>query len=59
MAVVLNPLVKWAQDRNLIYLTVELSDAVVNSLEIEEKTLKFQGTKARGFVIYFAYKYRS
>ena len=53
MAVVLNPLVKWAQNRNLVYLTVELSDVVVNSLEIQEKTLKFEGTKTRGFVILF------
>ncbi|XP_028399174.1 very-long-chain (3R)-3-hydroxyacyl-CoA dehydratase-like [Dendronephthya gigantea] len=43
MSVVLNPLVKWAQDRNLVHLTIELSDAVVNSLEIEERGLKFQG----------------
>ncbi|CAB4011943.1 very-long-chain (3R)-3-hydroxyacyl-dehydratase-like, partial [Paramuricea clavata] len=43
MAVVLNPLVKWAQDRNQVYLTVELSDVVVNSLQIQEKTLKFEG----------------
>ena len=43
MAVALNPLVKWAQDRNELFLTVELSDAVINSLDVEEKTLKFQG----------------
>jgi hypothetical protein len=56
MAVVLNPLVKWAQNRNLVYLTVELSDVVVNSLEIQEKTLKFEGTKTRGFVILLNYR---
>ena len=50
MSLVLNPLVKWAEDRNLVYLTIELSDAVVDTLEIEEKTLKFQGTKARGLI---------
>ena len=43
MAVALNPLVKWAQDRNELFLTVELSDAVINNLDVEEKTLKFQG----------------
>ena len=43
MAVALNPLVKWAQDRNELFLTVELSDAVIKNLDVEEKTLKFQG----------------
>ena len=47
MAVALNPLVKWAQNRNELFLTVELSDAVINNLDVEEKTLKFQGTKTR------------
>ena len=47
MSVVLTPLVKWAQDRNLVYLTVQVSDAVVNSLEIEEKSVRFKGTKTR------------
>jgi hypothetical protein len=44
MAVALTPLVKWAQDREQLYLTVELSDAVANNLDVEEKTLKFEGT---------------
>ena len=43
MSIVLNPLVKWAQDRNLVHLTIEICDAAVNSLEIEERGLKFQG----------------
>ena len=47
MSIVLNPLVKWAEDRDLVFLTIELSDAVVDTLEIEEKELKFQGRKAR------------
>lgn len=51
MAVVLNPLVKWAQDRDLVYLTVEISDAVINCLEIDEKKMRFEGiTQTRVFV---------
>ena len=43
MSIVLSPLVKWAQDRRVLYLTVEISNGVVKKLEIGEKTLNFQG----------------
>ena len=43
MAVALNPLVKWAQDRHFVYLTVELSDAIVDNLQIDEESLNFEG----------------
>ncbi|XP_046839306.1 very-long-chain (3R)-3-hydroxyacyl-CoA dehydratase 3-like [Xenia sp. Carnegie-2017] len=54
MSIVLNPFVKWAQDRNAVYLTAELSNAVVNVLDVQEKSLNFEacGIGAQGENIY-------
>lgn len=49
MSVSLNPLVKWAQDRNLLYLTVEITSCVINKLEIGNNNLKFQGEVVHAF----------